>query len=125
MFMDLPQSSVPTGERWFAPGNLALYAFNKVWVKQYTGDPVVRRAPLPPNNYWQIMDIGTTKDYAHGDEATIRKLHAHVEAVIKCQDMIEFTKMADGLATRCVAILDQLAAIRASVKLEGDCDATK
>lgn len=124
-FADLPESSVPTGERWFAAGNLALFAFNRIWMKGYSGSLTVRRAPLPPMNYWQIVDIGSSKDYAHGDEAAIRKLYDHIQAVISRQDSAEFTRTADELATRAASIQDALAEVRASVKLEGDCDATE
>jgi hypothetical protein len=124
-FTDLPESAVPTDSEWYSAGNLALFAFNRIWMREYSAVLTVRPVPLSPQGLWQIIDIGISTDYAHGSETAVRKLHEHVDAVMRDQDKESFNQAANELADWVASILDALAELRASVRLEGDCDATR
>ncbi|MDA8118899.1 MAG: hypothetical protein M0Z85_02355, partial [Gammaproteobacteria bacterium] len=69
-----------------------------------------------------LTGISTHINYAWGSEETIQAVRNGLEGFIQEQDIADLTKAAGALRNEVRALLDHIAAARASRKLPGRCE---
>lgn len=104
-------------------GALALYVFDRLWMKNYAFPLVVREASGSVHRIWALQNTSGSADIARGTEEEMRGLSEQVERFIEIKDRDAFIRPAEQMERRLDRVLDDIARIQASEKLRGSCSA--
>lgn len=110
-----------SGTRGCFYASLALYAFNRGWQNNY----VYPLSEQKEGEQWKLWCLNISTYYGRGSQDEMIKLKVLVESTIKTQDITDLKNNAQALLTRLEAMQTDIAGIRATGQLRGDCLATK
>lgn len=99
---------------------MACFIYQHLWDPINTGALAIR--PNPGATFVVLTGISTHINYAWGSEETIQAVRNGLEGFIQEQDIADLKKTAGALRNEVRALLDHIAAARASRKLPGRCE---
>lgn len=102
-------------------GALALYVFNRLWMKGYDFPLMVLRDTTSQDGIWLLQKTTDTSDVARGTEQEMRQFNDLVETFINSKDRAAFILATEGMDQRLTDLQDEIAKIQASEELEGNC----
>ena len=102
-------------------GALALYVFDRLWMRDYPHPLDVRRAAGAVDRIWTLQKTSDTADVARGTEGEMRQLNEQVEQFIAATDHDAVIQSAKQMERRLEEVQDAIAEVQASEKLVGRC----